>query len=88
MNIVWQRRTRLLQATAALRLICLSDALGPRCLSSNVDHYARMKQSTKPSVLMLIGSAFLMLGVFARPLGIPSGLDSRHENQDMKTWSI
>ena len=35
-----------------------------------------MKQSTKASVLLLIGSAFMMLGVFAKPLGIPSGLDS------------
>ena len=35
-----------------------------------------MKPSTKVSILMLTGSVLMMLGVFAKPLGIPSGFDT------------
>jgi hypothetical protein len=35
-----------------------------------------MKPSTKVNFLMLTGSAFMMIGVFAKPLGIPSDFDS------------
>jgi hypothetical protein len=35
-----------------------------------------MKASTKFNILMLTGCAFMMLGVFANPLGIPSGFGS------------
>jgi len=35
-----------------------------------------MKPSTKASVLMLTGSALLMIGVFGKPLGIPDGFET------------
>jgi asparagine N-glycosylation enzyme membrane subunit Stt3 len=34
-----------------------------------------MKPSTKFNILMLIGCAFMMLGVFAKPLSIPSSFE-------------
>ncbi len=36
---------------------------------------AHMKSSKKFSILLLTGSAFMMSGVFAKPLGIPSHLE-------------
>jgi threonine/homoserine/homoserine lactone efflux protein len=34
-----------------------------------------MKLSTKASILILIGSALMLTGVFAKPLGIPTSLE-------------
>jgi len=34
-----------------------------------------MKPSTKASILILIGSALMLAGVFAKPLGIPTSLE-------------
>ena len=35
-----------------------------------------MKPSTKASILMLTGSSLMLIGVFAKPLGIPSDFES------------
>jgi hypothetical protein len=52
--------------------VCSSESRGT---ISKHNLRSRMKPTTKVNLLMLIGSTFILLNVFARPLGIPRGYD-------------